>query len=91
MLDLILGTPRHQKEFKSLLFFYYSAFAKRPYFRAFFEDPLKSLKADITSQSRRIAKNEDFHVFQSNFKRKNAKYIASQSRRVKKTENALKN
>ena len=91
MLDLILGTPRHQKECKSLSFFAYFTFAKRVYFGVFVEDPLKPRKAYIASQSRRIAKNEDFHVFQSNFKRNNAKYIASQSRRVKKTENALKN
>jgi hypothetical protein len=59
-----LGTPRHQKECKSLSFFDYFAFAKRPYFGALFEDPLKPRKANIASRQGRRAKNEDFHVLQ---------------------------
>ena len=62
-MDLILGTPRHQKECKSLSFFDYFAFAKRPYFGALFEDPLKPRKANIASRQGRRAKNEDVHVF----------------------------
>jgi hypothetical protein len=59
-----LGTPRHQKECKSLSFFDYFTFAKRPYFGALFADPLKPRKANIASRQGRRAKNEDFHVLE---------------------------
>ena len=63
-MDLILGTPRHQKECKSLRFFDDFTFAIRPYFGALLEDPLKPRKANIASRQGRRARNEDFHVLE---------------------------